>query len=216
MEKMANHAAELIEKTPFPDRAVEQKGPRGRVAPASLRDTQKRQADFFRNFAKQVGILKEIATKELAQKEMTAQEKRFLEDVVQIRRGSGFTSYNGWYPGLFYKGRPDAGKWDAIVADVHTDVPAPVLGDPGCVLHQGIGNVDLLLIAIDNGKDRMVFAGPLLSHYEFEMTGVSRKADSEWRREITQGRWPQRPEWTRAYLVPGANPNAPRYGQLSD
>ena len=64
----------------------------------------------------------------------------------------------------------------------------PRHGDPGCVLHQGVGNVDLLLIAIDNGKDRMVYAGPVLSHYEFEMPGVTRKSDSEWKEDLRAGR----------------------------
>ena len=114
-----------------------------------------------------------------------------------VRQGSGSTRYGGWYPGLFYQDRTDSGTWDAICADVHTDPPADLVGDPGCVLHQGVGNVDLLLIAIDNGKDRMVYAGPVLSHYEFEMTGVNRKADSEWRKGIKDGKLPPRPEWTR-------------------
>ena len=78
---------------------------------------------------------------------------------------------------------------DALVADVHTDVPSP--GDPGCVLHQGVGNVDLLLIAIDNGKDRMVYAGPVLSHYEFEMGGTARKTDSEWKADLRAGARPE-------------------------
>ena len=61
---------------------------------------------------------------------------------------------------------------------------------------QAVGNVDLLLIAIDNGKDRMVFAGPVLSHYEFELTGIVRKSDSEWGKDLNAGRLPPRPEWT--------------------
>src|SRR5262249_46108365 len=121
------------------------------------------------------------------------------------------TQYNGWYPKLFYKGVEDSGKWDALVADVHTDVPAEVLGDPGCVLTQGVGCVDLLLVAIDNGKDRMVYAGPLLSHYEFEMPGVTRKSDSEWKKELGASKAPPRPEWTRSYLVPGVNPRLKDY-----
>ena len=143
----------------------------------------KKQATFFRAFAKQIAILKGIADKEMNQEPLSAAETKVLEDVVQIQRGSGFTRYNGWYPKLFYKGPQDAGKWDALVADVHTDVPSQNIGDPGCVLHQGVGGVDVMLIAIDNGKDRTVYAGPTLSHYEFEMPGVSRKSDREWKFE---------------------------------
>jgi hypothetical protein len=214
-EQMATGAAQLLEKTPFPDRFVDKKI-RGQTVQIKLKDVRKKQAQFARNFAKQIAILKEIAVKELAQKPLTKKEIRFLEDVVQIHHGSGFTRYNGWYPGLFYKGRTDCGKWDALVADVHTDVPDMIVGDPGCVLTQGVGNVDLMLLAVDNGKDRMVYAGPVLSHYEFEMPRVTRKSDSEWRKEIGAGKLPPRPAWTQSYLVPGKNKNAANYQYLSD
>jgi len=209
-EKMANKAADLIEKTPFPDRTVEKKTTRG-VETIKLRDVQKRQATFFRNFAKHITLLKSIAECHLAQKPLTEVQTKILKDVVQISRGSGETRYNGWYPTLFYDEPMDSGKWDALVADVHTDVPAPVLGDPGCVLTQGVGCIDLLLVAFDNGKDRTVYAGPLLSHYEFEMPGVTRKSDSEWKKQLIQGKAPPRPTWTKDYLVPGVNPDLKHY-----
>ena len=56
--------------------------------------------------------------------------------------------------------------------------------------------------AIDSGEDRMVYAGPVLSHYEFEMAGVRRKSDSEWGNDLRRGMRPPRPEWTNGYLVP--------------
>jgi hypothetical protein len=204
-EKMAGLAAKLIEKTPYPDRVVEKKDKANKVVrKINLKELQKSHAAFFREFGKQLAIIAGIAEKELAQKELTKEELKFLEDIVQLHHGSGFTRYDGWYPGMFYKGREDSGKWDAIVADVHTDVPCPLVGDPGCVLHQGVGNVNLMLIAVENGTNKMVFAGPVLSHYEFEMPGVSRKADSEWRKEMQTGKLPECPAWTKSYLVPCA------------
>jgi hypothetical protein len=204
MEQMSLRAAELLEKTPFPTGTFTKKTRQGDVQ-VDFKARQKEQVAFLRNFAHQVSVLKTIAGKQLEQNELTAAETKFLKDVVQKDGGSGHTEYNGWYTKLFWKSTTDSGQPDALVADVHTDVPSPTpLGDdPGCVLHQGVGNVDLLLIAIDNGKDRMVFAGPVLSHYEFEMTGVVRKADSEWRVDLSAGKLPPRPAWTRAYLVPG-------------
>jgi hypothetical protein len=220
LEKMAERAAVLIENTDFPDRKLEKpinrRGKKVGSVSVSLKDVQKKQAAFYRNFAKQVGQLRAIAEKELAQKPLTQAETKLLRDVIQVHRGSGFTRYNGWYPKLFYKGPHDCGKWDAIVADVHTDVPAPLLGDPGCVLTQGVGNVDLLLVAVDNGKDRMVYAGPVLSHYEFEMPGMTRKADSEWRKQLNDGKQPPRPDWTKGYLIPGTNPQAKHYRYTPD
>lgn len=213
METMANRAAELIEKTPFPDRKT-LLPPGYEVQLSYFKDIQ---AKFFRNFAKQVGVLKDIAGKELAQKELTKTEADFLKTIVEIQhRGSGGPYYTGWYYGLFYKGVEDGDKWDALVADVHTDLPDEIYGDPGCVLHQGVGNVDLIFLAVDNGPDRMVYAGPTLSHYEFEMPGTTRKSDSEWRKDIREGRLAPRPSWTKAYLVPGVNPDAKDYQHSND
>ncbi len=188
-ERMAILAASLIEKTPFPE---------------SVQNIQQKQAKFFRNFAQQLAILKGIAVKELAQQPLTEAETQFLRRIVEItERGSGDPTFSGWYPGLFYKEPKDSAEWDAIVADVHTDVPEPQVGDPGSVLHEGIGNVDLLMIAVDNGSDKMVYAGPVLSHYEFEMPEVSRKSDAEWQQDILDGNLPPRPDWTNSYLVSG-------------
>ena len=70
-------------------------------------------------------------------------------------------------------------------------------------------HVDLLLIAVDNGPDRMVYAGLVMSHYEFIVPGPTLKhlSDSDWRLKF--GWWPTfdppkrlRPEWTRSYLIP--------------
>src|SRR4051812_30692624 len=124
---------------------------------------------------------------------------------------SSFTGPCRTHPSLFYSGQRDCDKWDAIVADIHTDPPAPEHGDPGCVLHEGVGNVDLLVMAVDSGQDHMVYAGPVLSHYEFEVPEVARKSDAEWREDVRAGKLPPRPEWTRGYLVPGRNKDPQRY-----
>jgi hypothetical protein len=198
LEQMAARAGDLIDETPYP-------------AP----QTRDKHAKFLRSFAKTVKTLRGIAEKEIAQKELSKDETKFLEDVIEVhheRLGSGsIMRYAGWFPALFYFGAEDSLKWDALVADVHTDPPAPEHGDPGCVLHQGVGSVDLMLMAVDNGKDRMVFAGPVLSHYEFEMPGVTRKADSEWKQDLQTGKAPPRPAWTQRYLVPGENPGVKGY-----
>jgi hypothetical protein len=145
---------------------------------------------------------------------MNAAEETFVKKLVEMQfRGSGGPQYTGWYFGMFYKDVKDADKWDPLVADVHTDVPDPIYGDPGCVVTQGVGNVDLLLVTVNSGQDLMTYAGPLFSHYEFEMPGVTRKADSEWRKEISDGKLPPRPEWTKSYLVPGVNPEARKYNK---
>ncbi len=191
LEATAGRSADLLAATPFPP---------------AVAATQAKQVKFLRDFAAQMGRLKTVATKQLAQQELTPDERKVLEDVMQIGHqafGSArVPKYTGWYPALFYRGPQDCVKWDALVADVHTDVPAPDHGDPGCVLHQGVGGVDLLIIAAENGSDRVAYAGPTLSHYEFEMPGVARKSDKEWKTDLLDAKVPPRPEWTRGYLVP--------------
>jgi hypothetical protein len=220
-EKMALHAAALIEKTPYPDYLAEirfyefkdgKHVERTKLEKRDGKQLRERHVAFFRNFAAQTARLEELARKELAQREMSKDDLKFLDETVQLaRHGSGSALHGGWYPGLFYPGREECLKWGALVADVHTDPPAEMVGDPGCVLHQGVGNVHLLVIAVDNGKDKMLYAGPVLSHYEFEMPGTTRKSDAEWRKEVSEGQAPPHPEWTKSYLVPGQNKQARSY-----
>jgi len=100
-----------------------------------------------------------------AVKDMT--DVRFLKNVIEESHGSGASKFLGWYPSLFYKSREDSGKWDHLVADVFTDVPDDVAGDPGCVLHEAVGNINSMLVTIDCGASVICYAGPVLSHYEF-------------------------------------------------
>jgi hypothetical protein len=149
---------------------------------------------------------------------------------------TGIRTFSGWYPRLFYRSIvhdrrmefdavSGAGKFDAIVADVHTDVPCEVCDDPGSVLHEGIGQVNLGFIVVEFGGKPVMFSGPVLSHFEFELLGAPRRlADFEWSQSISGGEniappmrpeWrdvhdafgnsrkvPPPPSWTRDYLVP--------------
>jgi hypothetical protein len=60
----------------------------------------------------------------------------------------------------------------------------------------------MLVLAVDNGADRMMYAGPVLSHYEFRLPGLARLADSEWKASLQEGKLPLRPAWQQGYLVP--------------
>jgi len=62
----------------------------------------------------------------------------------------------------------------------------------------------MMLIAIDNGPDGMVYAGPVFSHYEFEEPAGTRLTDSDWQTRVRSGQQLESPEWTRSYLVPGS------------
>ena len=69
---------------------------------------------------------------------------------------------------------------------VHTDPPDDVVGDPGSILHEAVGNVQFMLIAVDCGPgDLAVYGAPVLSHYEFEQGPATRMTDAEWKSHLT-------------------------------
>ncbi len=178
-------------------------------------ELQRRQAarvSFCQYFGQQMAVLATMADKELSQTPFDTNEIAFIRGLMNKRGFAyGGATYDGWYPQLFYKdflmeGIPDTawsgtgcGQRDRLVTDIHTSVPGGA--DPqGGILHEAVRDVDLLMIAVDSGSDRMVYAGPVLSHYEFVVPGpqLKRMTDSEWNISTP----PARPEWTRGYLVP--------------
>jgi hypothetical protein len=164
-------------------------------------------------FAAAMATLEEISRKELIHAPLSTNETAFLDGIMENRFSyGGIRTYSGWYPGLYYKNfrfqdsqlDDPSDKWDALITDVHTDPPAALVGDPGGVLHQAVGNVHLLMLAVDCGPgDMAVYAGPVLSHYEFETAPDVRQTDSGWKAQLRGGILPSQPEWTRSYLVPG-------------
>jgi hypothetical protein len=164
--------------------------------------------------------LRAISEKELSKTALSAAETLFLQRLVEFDY-VGKRTYTGWYPALFYEsgkeylppnyqsGNQPTGDnkgsdyWDALVTDVHTDPSDDFSGDPGSILHEGVGNVQLLMVAVDCGPgDTAVYAGPVLSHYEFELGPTTRKTDAQWKSEVSAGNLPPQPDWTRGYLVP--------------
>lgn len=171
------------------------------------------------HFVATMDTLRSISEKELTQTPLSASDNLFLQQLVEFDY-VGERTYTGWYPRLFYQPgseyvppRPDntvdtgdekgSDYWDALVTTVHTDPDDPVVGDPGSILHQAVGNVQFMLFAVDCGLgDRAVYAGPVLSHYEFETAPNIRLTDAQWKGQVTNNIIPPAPEWTRGYLVP--------------
>lgn len=171
-------------------------------------------------FVNTTRTLQTISEKELSRQPLSLDESLFLQHLVEFDY-TGARTYTGWYPALFYQPGKDivpldpasgiqvsgdnegSDYWDALVTDVHTDPPDQLTPDPGSILHEGIGNVQMLWIAVDCGPDdRAVYAGPVLSHYEFELGPTTRLTDAEWKDRVRAGLLPPQPEWTRSYLVP--------------
>lgn len=247
---MAKSALALIEATEYRGTVrLEFPRSSGEVVEADLQDVKQRHIACFQRFADAANTLLDMSERELRQEPFTPAQSDFLQGMLHGQPvgfgwgGTGWFGYDGWFPKLFYRPlsletSPDTPKealaqdqadfqiwhgalrWDALVTDVHTDVPCPDCGDPGSVLHEGVGRTHLLMVAINNGPDRCVYAGPVLSHYEFELIGPpQRLTDPEWKARWsnagfaelssidtgTKRDWsdiPSNPPWTHSFLVP--------------
>jgi hypothetical protein len=160
--------------------------------------------------------LHSISEKELQHIDLAPNEIDFLQDVVEKHyeyMARGYRTFAGWYPKLFYKPLETAAlginegsdMWNPMVTDVHTD-PTDELS-PGSILHEAVGNVNMAFIAVDCGissQTPIMYAGPVLSHYEFELGPTTRQTDAEWRATVKNNQQPPPPPWTKSFLVPGA------------
>jgi len=142
------------------------------------------QIKFLSSFLSTLTTLRDISRCELESKELNPEHLEFLKQTVsrRVTHGSGAgTYYNGWYFGLFYKVEPEAViKGEPLVTDIQTDSPSDEHGDPGSILHVATGNVPLSFIYVKNGKDEMVFSGPVYTFHEFDMPFGKRMTDEEW------------------------------------
>jgi hypothetical protein len=170
-------------------------------------------------FTNTMETLRALSEKELSKTPFSPADTLFLQHLVEFDY-TGRRTYSGWYPSLFYQPgseyvptTPDANQdsgdekgsdyWDALVTTVHTDPPDLLVGDPGSILHEAVGNVQFMLIAVDNGPgDLAVYGAPVLSHYEFELGPSTRLTDAQWRGQVTNNIIPPAPDWTKGYWVP--------------
>jgi len=162
-------------------------------------------AEFFSAFAQVVKKLAGLADREVKQEPFTKEETNWLKTVVNIiSGGSGPPTYDGWYCSLFYKSPKDSCTEEYIVADVHTNPPDDF--DPGHVLHEAVGPVNLMIISVNSGKDKVVYCAPVFSYFEIECKGLTRMSDKEWTENVEKNDLPARPSWTASYLSVDNNP----------
>jgi hypothetical protein len=169
--------------------------------------------NFLDNFGTNMSILRDISMKELNRQALSSNEVFFVQSLIENPHGySNARRFSGWYPRLYYNNARAARSgmysncdiWDALVTDVHTDPLDIVVGDPGCILHEGVGAVQLLMVAVNWGSgDAGVYAGPVMSHYEFQLGPTTRQTDAEWKAQVRAGNAPSTPDWTRGYWIPG-------------
>jgi hypothetical protein len=90
------------------------------------------------------------------------------------------------------------GKETTIVADVHTDT-----NEPEEVLEEGVGYVDLVLVAYKVPDGRIIIgAGPTLSYYEFKQPIDNRLTDEQWKQMLNSNQAPPRPAWASSFHQP--------------
>jgi hypothetical protein len=158
---------------------------------------------YYANFAQTMRTLREISEAELAGRPLSKAQHQFLRQMLEVKdsRFCGGPFYNGWYFKLyssFRSGAPE--EWEPTVTSAHRDAPSPAHGDPGGYLLEGTGAADLMVVAVDSGPDKMVYLGPVLSHYEWFAS--QRMDEGDWKGQVESGLLPERPQWTRTFLAP--------------
>ncbi|HUU60759.1 MAG TPA: DUF3160 domain-containing protein [Phycisphaerae bacterium] len=117
-----------------------------------------------------------ISQRELADKELTEQDRRFLE--------------------RFVAGATRDELRTSVVVDVHTDLSSKQ------VLEQATGQVDLVVVCYREPDGGLALAaGPVLSYYEFKRPMDDRLTDEQWRSMLRARQAPNRPEWVAGYLA---------------
>lgn len=123
-----------------------------------------------------------ISTKELENKELTDSDYEFIRNF-----GENLDS--------IVTGVKDKGKETTIIADVHTDT------NTGQVLEEGVGYVDLILVAYMTPNGNIIVgAGPVLSYYEFKHPMDDRLTDEQWTDMLQGGQTPDRPDWVISFV----------------
>lgn len=131
----------------------------------------------LQNLEKILERLIDISKKELNGENLTEEDYRFIKD------------FGDELNGVIYSVEDDAKK-TTIIADVHTE------GNTGKVLEEGVGYVDLIVVAYmtPNGKI-FLGVGPVMTYYEFKRPMDDRLTDEKWR-ELLSSSPPKSPEWT--------------------
>ena len=134
----------------------------------------------LQNLEKLLERLVKISEKELKAEELTQEDYDFIKNFGDLLNSS------------IYSVEENARK-TTIVADVHTD------GNTQMVLEEGVGYVDIILVAYKTPQGRTFLgAGPVMSYYEFKHPMSDRLTDEKWR-ELLSSNPPKSPEWTLNY-----------------
>jgi hypothetical protein len=146
-----------------------------------LNETEK---DRLHNLGLIIERLMNISVAELENEALTEYDYKFIMDF-------------GEYLDYVVAGVNAKGKETTIVADVHTDC------NTGMVLEEGVGYVDLILVAYIVPDGRIILgAGPVFSYYEFKHPMDDRLTDDKWK-EMLKEEPPEKPGWVDGICVDG-------------
>ena len=164
-----------------------------------------------------IARLLEIAKKQLAHKELTAQDYAFIrnfgEALEKIRvkdpklqkEMDEARKKKDWkrYREIHQEMTGNKSMKTTIIADVHTD------SNSKQCLEEGTGNVEMTVVCYLQPDGRLVLgAGPTLSYHEFKHPMSDRLTDEKWREMLKGGKTPPRLEWIRTFTASGS-PLAP-------
>jgi Protein of unknown function (DUF3160) len=154
---------------------------------------------YFAGLGRTLSVLDRIANDELANRPLTADERRFLSMIVEITSGNhgtgGAPRFDGWYFDLFGDHHQAFGGAD-FVADYFTS------GETGRVAHVGVRNVMMGVFVVDTGGGPRVVVGPVADAYGYTGNPGQRLTDAEARKLDTSA---TDRRWSRGYMVPGAD-----------
>jgi len=119
----------------------------------------------------------EIANKELTNQILSEDDYAYIRQFGKVLEGAVISV-------------EEAGVKTTLVADVHTHTAE------GNVLEEGVGYVDLIIVACP-APDGSIYlaAGPVLSYYEFKHPMSDRLTDEAWRDLLASPNKPSRPAW---------------------
>ncbi|MGI9239530.1 MAG: DUF3160 domain-containing protein, partial [Verrucomicrobiales bacterium] len=163
--------------------------------------------DHLANFSEHCLTLKSIAEAQLSGQPRTPEMTAFIEATVEDKTAddgyTGIRLYNGWFPTLYYRSslfvidEHPSTIWNPSVVDVHTSLPdALCSGDPGGILHGGVGRTQLMLVAVKHPDgSACTYAGPVGNFHEFVEPYPNRLSNYEWSERIDTGQVPPPEPW---------------------
>jgi hypothetical protein len=137
-----------------------------------------------------------ISEQELRGEAISAEYVAFLNRMLVVNPVSmcGSPPYKGWYTSLYANGWSGCSQVKPCIADVHT-VPPSQISPSDIVLHAGTGTAYTMIVMLStNDTCGTLYAGPVSSFYQYDVTPMARKTDAEWVTILRTGS-PVQPVW---------------------